>query len=78
MELLPVDDPTTPTRQFTFDASDEMSGISHYEIQVDGGDAREWQDDGTHLYETSALSPGKHNLIIRAVDKAGNFFDKLC
>jgi len=73
MELLPVDDPTTPTRQFTFEASDLTSGISHYEIQVDGGDAIEWEDDGSHLYETSVLGPGKHNLIIRSVDKAGNF-----
>ena len=31
-----------------------------------------WQDDGSGVFETPALGPGKHTLIAKVFDKAGN------
>ncbi len=58
--------------KFTFDAVDEVSGIDYYEIKIDGEDSKIWKDDGSHIYETSSMNPGKYILIARAFDKAGN------
>lgn len=66
------DDPTEPRVQFIFDAADETSGIGYYEVQIDDSSAQIWQDDGSSVYETPALGSGKHLLIVKAVDKAGN------
>lgn len=73
MEQIQEEDPTNPTRSFIFDAEDSTSGIDHYTIQIDDGEAMEWQDDGEHVYTTPTLGPGKHTIIVNAMDKAGNF-----
>ena len=73
MDAVEEDDPTAPTRSFVFDAEDAGSGISHYVIQIDDSNALEWQDDGEHIYQTPILGPGRHTIIINALDKAGNF-----
>ncbi|MFY9461710.1 MAG: hypothetical protein WAP51_00715 [Candidatus Sungiibacteriota bacterium] len=65
-------DPTDPKAKFIFDAKDDTSGIDHYEIQINNKSPQIWQDDGGHIYETNALPPGKHTLIAKAIDKAGN------
>lgn len=65
-------DPTEPRAKFIFDARDSLSGIDYYEIQIDGGSVEKWVNDGTNQYETIALDPGKHSLVVKAVDKAGN------
>lgn len=65
-------DLTDPKVKFAFDASDKTSGIDHYEVQIDNGNSQIWQDDGSHIYKTSALPPGRYTLIAKAVDKAGN------
>ncbi len=69
---IPRKDPTEPKAKFIFDAKDETSGIDHYQVQTDAGSSQVWQDDGSHRYETPVLEPGKHILIAKAVDKAGN------
>lgn len=66
------DDPTDPRVKFAFNASDETSGIDHYEVQIDIGSQQVWQDDGSGIFETSVLDSGKHILIANAIDKAGN------
>jgi hypothetical protein len=68
------DDLTEPVAKFIFDSSDAVSGIDHYEIQIDSVNVILWQDDGSHVYETPVSEPGKHILIAKAVDRAGNFF----
>lgn len=68
-----IDDATNPRVKFNFDSSDSMSGISHYEIRFEGGEIEEWIDDGDHIYETPILEPGNHRLIVKAIDRAGNF-----
>ncbi len=65
-------DLTEPKASFVFDAKDDISGIDHYEIQIDNSNSQAWQDDGSHKFTTSILEPGKHTLIARAVDKARN------
>lgn len=54
----------------TWTGSDEFSGISHYEIRLDGGS---WSSVGTNTtYTFTGLSDGSHMVDIKAVDKAGN------
>ena len=65
-------DLTDPRAKFIFDASDKTSGIDRYEVQIGNESPQVWQDDGSHRYETPVLEPGKHILIAKAVDKAGN------
>ena len=51
--------------------TDAVSGIDHYEIQLDGG---AWSNIGnviTYTY-TTALSDGSHTFGLRAADKAAN------
>ncbi len=66
-------DETSPQRRFQFEATDGTSGIDKYGIQIDGGEAEMWRDDGTGIYVTKALLPGDHTMIARAYDEAGNF-----
>ena len=66
-------DKTNPIVEFIFDANDESSGIDYYEIQIDSGSPQVWEDNENHLYETPILGSGKHTLIAKAIDKAGNF-----
>lgn len=66
-------DLTEPKVGFIFDASDKLSGIDHYEIQIDNGNWQIWYGSEDKKYETPILEPGKHMLIAKALDKAGNF-----
>ncbi len=61
-----------PRPTISFEASDARSGISHFEIAVDGGAPIRWEDDGNHRYELPPLSPGDHVVSVRAFDRAGN------
>lgn len=64
-------DETDPRAKFIFDASDDI-GIDHYKIMIDGVDLGKWKKDESDRYETPAYGPGKHTIIVSAVDKAGN------
>src|SRR3989339_1853931 len=66
------DDLTNPIRRFLLQAEDSGSGIAYFEIQIDDSELMKWEDDGSHVYQTPALKPGRHTLIIKAVDQAGN------
>jgi len=74
------EDLTNPKVKFRFDAEDETSGIDHFQIQINGKAPQIWRSDlaeqqnigGGIIYESPALPPGKHTLIAKAVDKAGN------
>jgi|GEM_PF-1183873 len=57
---------------FSFLSNDALSGIVHYAIQIDGGDAQTYVDTGSHTYTVGQLAPGMHTLLVRAVDAAGN------
>jgi predicted acetyltransferase len=59
--------------KFLFDAIDDESGIVRYEVQIDGGPAVEFIDDGNHIYVPPEQLAGKHELSVKAFDAAGNF-----
>ena len=65
-------DPKNPVSQFLFTAKDFGSGIASYEVTVDNTYAIPWFDDGSHIFETKPLAAGKHTLIAKAIDVAGN------
>lgn len=67
------EDKTNPIINFVFDAKDESSGIDYYEIQIDSGSPQRWEDNENHIYKTPVLGNGKHIIIAKAIDKAGNF-----
>jgi hypothetical protein len=71
-EVTPTD-LTEPVREFKFIAADKMSGINHFEIQIDGSDLPIWQPQENKNYHTPPLLGGDHVMIVRAVDKAGNY-----
>jgi hypothetical protein len=66
-------DLTDPRLQFEFDSADFTSGIKHYEVQLNDGAPVIWVDDGTGIYAIPALPPGRHTIIAKAVDGAGNY-----
>jgi hypothetical protein len=53
----------------TFEATDEGSGIDHYEISVDG---KIVEPSATSPYTLFGLKNGDHQIAIKAYDKAGN------
>ena len=54
----------------TWTGSDETSGISHYEIRLDGDS---WTKVGADIARTfTGLGDGSHTIDIKATDKAGN------
>jgi hypothetical protein len=55
-----------------FTALDELSGIDHYQVAIDGKELTITADEGTRPYVVSA-DAGAHMLLVRAYDKAGNF-----
>lgn len=70
--LAPREDPTDPSVSFIFEASDRTSGIDYYEVRINNRESKIWRDDGTGIYQTQMPESGRHTLIVKAVDKAGN------
>lgn len=66
------EDKRDPNIKYLIEAEDNLSGIDHFEIVLDGGASVIWQDDGSHEYSFKAGGPGDHNLTISAFDKANN------
>lgn len=66
---------TELTPSFDLTATDTLSGLDYYEVQMDGAPSEIWRDDGNHVYQTKKLAAGNHNLSVKAFDKAGNFID---
>ncbi|TAK03366.1 hypothetical protein EPO34_04885 [Patescibacteria group bacterium] len=73
---LPSVSANDPLARFKLSAYDATSGISHYEIFVEGREFDRWVDPGTHQYRSPPLPPGSHTLTIRAVDLAGNSLER--
>lgn len=60
-------DNPTPTLQF--EAKDALSGLDHYLVRVDGG---EDLNTTTSTLKLPVQTPGKKNILVKAVDQAGN------
>lgn len=76
IERADEDDTTNPQPSFIFDAEDETSGISHFEIAIDNGESIKWTDDGEHTYKTSLLNFGDHKMTVKVIDGAGNYLEE--
>ena len=57
--------------QISFVAKDELSGIEHYEVSINKGNFV----TQTSPYKLPSQPDGRHDIIVRAYDKAGNFAD---
>jgi len=68
-------DSTNPQPTLKFKASDALSGVDHYEIKI--GEIHNLKVLANEVengyYKIPICPPGKHSVIIRAVDKAGNY-----
>jgi len=58
-----------PVPVITYQANDQLSGIDHYDIQIDSNEAINTKENS---YTLSPQTPGKHTIKIGAQDKAGN------
>lgn len=67
---------TNAVAQFTFDATDKLSGVDYYEVSFDDGASQIWKDDGKHLFVTPIMTSGTHTMLVRVFDKAGNSIEK--
>ena len=54
----------------SWNATDNMSGISYYLVRIDDG---EWKKTTDSEMLIKNISPGRHTIYIRAYDRAGNF-----
>lgn len=54
-----------------FTTTDELSGIDHYQLAIDGKEFTLTAEEGSRPYTVSAES-GAHMLLVQAYDKAGN------
>jgi hypothetical protein len=71
-----MEDPTDPQPVLFFEAKDELSGIEYYELTI--GQGEPFQVRGITKENPLKLppqAPGKHLVVVRAFDKAGNFTD---
>ena len=67
-------DQTNPALTLYFETKDFLSGIEHYEIKIGGKhkDTIFLDSIRDNPYKTPLLAFGKHNIIVKAFDKAGN------
>ena len=66
------EDATNPRRTLIFESND-ISPVTKYEIQVDGGAFTEFLDrEGKKHYVLDMLPPGRHTVVGEAFDSAGN------
>ena len=64
------EDSTNPRPILLFKATDVPSGINFYEIKI--GEEKSIKTDKTS-YQMPFQSPGKHSVVVKAVDMAGNY-----
>lgn len=68
--------PTNPSPTLIFSANDSLSGVQRYEIRIGEGDSvgiAPTHKTGPESYQPPAQAPGKHVVILKAIDAAGNF-----
>lgn len=63
-------DVTNPHPIIIFKTSDASSGIDYYEIKIGQGEIIKTNEDS---YKTPIQPPGKYTVIVKALDKAGNY-----
>lgn len=66
-------DPTNPQPLLYFETTDDLSGVSHYEIKIGEEDFFKVSIGKTKPFRLPHLTPGTYQIIVRAFDKAGNY-----
>ena len=66
-------DQTDPVGKFYFTATDKLSGIGNFEVKIDNNSPEDWNGSSGEMYVTKPLSPGKHTILVKVFDKAGNY-----
>lgn len=66
---------TEPQPTVIFEAADALSGIDYYAITIDDDAPIKWQktEESPSFRVPQKLLPGKHRIVIKAFDSAGNF-----
>ncbi len=75
LEVDNAGDPTNPSPILHFNTSDSLSGVEYYEVKIGEGDTIPITMAAlkTNPYKMALQAPGKRSIIVKAVDKAGNF-----
>ncbi len=67
-------DLTDPTPILLFNTTDELSGIEYYQVKIGEGEPIQVRGiTRSNPFQLPPQAPGKHKIIVRAFDKAGNF-----
>lgn len=75
MQEIERKDPSDPYPTFIFEALDELSGISGYEVHIDNEVGKMVYTDASStktIHQLDKILPGEHTLTVRAIDQAGN------
>lgn len=62
----------SPRARFMFESEDKSSGIKEYEIEIGTNYGTTWFESSSNVYETPALPPGVHTMVVTAKDRAQN------
>ena len=65
-------DRTNPSPSLYFEATDDLSGISHYDIKIDDDHISSVMPTEINPFIMPLQSPGLHKIIVMAIDKSGN------
>ncbi len=65
-----------PTPRIKFETSDALSGIARYDIKIDDGNWFNAAELKVASYILPKLSPGEHQIFVRAYDKADNYVEE--
>ena len=68
-------DLTNPNPNLYFETRDDTSGINHYKLKIGETDFLDLMLAQVNPFPTPFQSPGRHPLIVRAVDEAGNIVE---
>ena len=70
-------DPTNPRPFLYFEAKDDLSGISHYEIKIGEEDIISLTLIQINPFQIPLQTPGSYKVLVKAVDRAGNSRESL-
>lgn len=68
-------DPTNPTPLLYFQAQDKGSGMSHYEVKIGEKEPIRVERGKTTPFRMPVQSPGIFPILVKAIDRAGNFIE---
>lgn len=67
-----VGDPTNPNPDLYFETKDDTSGVNYYKLKIGGGEFLDLMRAEINPFSLPFQSAGRHQLIVRAIDAAGN------